>query len=68
MSRPEGALDVGGLSIPGATKRATAHEASAAHRARRFVASVATGPVDCARLLDMLGLVPDGTELTVRVP
>ena len=37
-------------------------------RARLRVASEAVGPYDCARLLEMLGLVPDGLELTVRVP
>lgn len=37
-------------------------------RARLTVARAARGRHDCARLLEMLGLVPDGMELTVVVP
>ena len=37
-------------------------------RARLAVARAALGPYDCARLLEMLGLVPEGKVLTVVVP
>jgi hypothetical protein len=37
-------------------------------RARLRVASEAVGPYDCARLLEMLGLVPDDQVLTLVVP
>lgn len=60
--------DAAGLTIPGATKAATAHGTDNAERARRFVASVAESPEDCARLLEMLGLVPGDAVLSVRVP
>lgn len=38
------------------------------HRARLTVAGRARGPVDCARLLEMLGLVGRDEVLTVVVP
>lgn len=63
-----GTYDTNGLVIRGATKQATAHEPSAAVKARRFVAEKALDAVDRATLLDMLGLVPDGMQLTVEVP
>lgn len=59
--------ELGGLSIPGATKRATAHGRDDAERARRFVASAALDAGDCALLLEALGLVPAGQVLTVEV-
>lgn len=61
------AKDIGGLTIHGATKATTAHGKDNAERARRYVASVAEGREDCARLLDMLGLVPGGMQLAVEV-
>jgi hypothetical protein len=61
------ANDMGGLTIHGATKEATAHGSANAERARRYVASVAADGEDCARLLEMLGLVPAGMRLTVTV-
>jgi hypothetical protein len=63
----KGSLEYGGLTVPGATTVATAHGSDNAERARRYVASAAKDPEDCARLLDMLGLVPDGKRLTVTV-
>ena len=57
----------GSLTMHGATKDSTAHDTANAERARRYVASVAEGREDCARLLDMLGLVPPGAALTVDV-
>lgn len=62
------AKEIGGLTIPGATKAATAHGPGNAGRARRYVATVAVDAEDCMLLLDMLGLVPDGMQLTVEVP
>lgn len=57
--------DAAGLTIPGATKAATAHGTDNAERARRFVASVALDAGDCALLLEALGLVPEGMVLAV---
>lgn len=60
--------DTNGLVIRGATKHATKHKRSTAERARRCVAEKALDAADRALLLDMLGLVPDGMQLTVEVP
>jgi hypothetical protein len=56
------------LTIHGATKESTAHGLDNADRARRHVASVALDAMDCAQLLEMLGLAPAGEVLTVAVP
>lgn len=52
----------------GTPVRSGCNSAEERRLARRTVAAAATGPVDCARLLEMLGLVPDGMELTVVIP
>lgn len=64
----KGSTEYGGLTVPRATKAATVVTVQQQEQARRFVASQSSGPVDCARLLEMLGLVPDGMELTVVIP
>lgn len=64
----KGSLEYGGLTIPGATKQATAIGDTEADRARRAVALASLGVDDRAKLLDMLGLVPDGKTLTVVIP
>jgi hypothetical protein len=48
--------------------RARPNSTEEKRRARMTVAREAQGVYDCARLLEMLGLVPDGAALTVVVP
>lgn len=52
----------------GSRLRGSENSASELELARRTVARAARGQYDCARLLEMLGLVPAGMELTVVVP
>ena len=52
----------------GSPVRRSENTAEEQRLARLAVARAAVGPFDCARLLEMLGLVPDGKRLTVRVP
>ena len=52
----------------GTPVRSGENSADVLAKARRTVAAASLGVYDRARLLEMLGLVPDGMELTVGVP